>query len=239
MIEFDKFIYFYMHKCACSYTRLFLEEVFGNGIHRESARVHIPVQAATEKDRQKLWVANIRNPWKWYVSFYHFTVDRYAKGVPRFEEIFLTEDKTIRPFEDFLPFLFSMSKVRYSLTNFKVMSALNIGLYTYRYLRMCSIAKIQETKSPFHISFCENRVGINHFINADKGIPCELYKFFKEYNIPFEEEKFENAKKIGITNTSKHNDYRTYYTPELIKLVEEKDKLIVEKFNYTFEEKND
>ena len=40
---------------------------------------------------------------------------------------------------------------------------------------------------------------------------------------------------VGKINASKHDDYRTYYTPEMIDHVAEKHKRTIELFGYTFE----
>lgn len=240
MIEFDKFIYFRLQKCASSYTRDFLLSIFKDGKNRIPGVTHPSVRQTLIRDQKKIWLGTIRNPWKWYVSWYHFSIEKYKEGDLRFANILLTENKELRPFEDCLYYLLQQKEGKLPNMNLNVMGALDLGLLAYRYFNIYGNVNIDVFKERKHdselfLNSCINNVKINHFVDIERGISEQIYIFLIRFKIPFEPEKFKQAAQMSAKNESAHNDYRDYYGEDLIELIEHKERHIIKKFNYEFE----
>ena len=70
MVITDKFIYFRLQKCGSRTLGEFFKKEFNS--NSPVAGVHKPVRDILKEKNKKLFVASVRNPWDWYVSWYFF-----------------------------------------------------------------------------------------------------------------------------------------------------------------------
>ena len=162
---------------------------------------HVPARAAP-KDIFKFGC--VRNPFDWYVSLW-----ASHKDEPAFFEEIMDMD-----FKKFMYKTFNKKSGILHDVDFDVLTNLNIGMYTYRYMR--SFYSLDGT----------------FLLNAVIDMP-----FIKEgltRVLDLNEQQINNLNSKAKVNTSDHDDYRTYYDDELIKLVEERDMSILDHYNYEF-----
>lgn len=116
-------------------------------------------------------------------------------------------------FPEFMRLLYRQKGVLHDINIDKCNSG-NIGAYTFRH---------------------------NHTFNIYPDFLCKLeslrddiVKCFEQYNLPLNNEQLKTLYDMDKQNTSDRTHYRDYYDKETIKIVSERDKTIIEKYNYTF-----
>jgi len=174
----------------------------------------------------KIAVTLVRNPWDFYVSYC-----AYEKTL---EPIFsLSRDDS---FEDFLIKLLNgkskdvfhlPQKIQFPIAQF--LCEKEIGLQTFYYIYMTI------DKDPRKFILSDNELNILNYKTTVRS--CKLEDLEREFSKIFaldlkHQQKFVNSKRQNQSRRSK--DYRVYYTPELRQLVAEREKYIIETFNYSF-----
>lgn len=214
MVNTPKFKYFRLQKCASRTLGEYFKKEFNS--KSKVAGVHIPCRN-TLKD--KLFVSSIRNPWDWYVSWYHFTIkdDRVKK--------FRHGSDGPSTFKEFITKLYNQKNGTFSSMDFSIMHRLGIGPYTYRYINMCYNKHIGLLKKEDLND--DKLLDIDYFIRVEdvKGGVEELYDMIG----------YSGSTDMDIFNSTKRDHYSKYYTDELIELVRDRERIIVDKFNYEYE----
>ncbi len=202
MIVHPDFVFIHLQKTGGS----FVEEFLLNNI--PNCKQILPRhRSAREVDSKIFKFGCIRNPFKWYVSLWA----SHIKGDSFFEEI-LDKD-----FKKFMYNMFSKKHGKLHDVDFGIMTKLDIGMYTFRYLNC----------------FCssDNKFILNAVIDTDninKGLEI---LFQLDENKKKILDNLNNMKKI---NTSNHKHYRFYYDKELVKLIEHKDRAIFRSYKYEY-----
>jgi hypothetical protein len=178
-----------------------------------------------EVAKGRIPVVLVRNPWDYYVSYWSYegnkTMLRALYG---------------NSFEDFLRNLLNgKSKDIFHLPQkiqlpiAQLLFEKDIGLQTFYYLYMTyneDPRSLLISNSKFDISNFKTPIKTYKLENLDR----DFAKIFGMHST--HQEKFANSKKQNQSRRNK--DYRVYYTPELRQLVAEREKYIIEKFNYSF-----
>ena len=98
----------------------------------------------------------------------------------------------------------------------------------------------------YHKIFCRKEINRPHELKLDYVVKFEtLHEDIKKLleinnltmDISIDDFYEKNIENVGVRNHSEHEHYSKYYTTELIDLVYEQDKEIIEKFDYKFVEK--
>ena len=164
----------------------------------------------------------IRNPFDWYVSWWS---KNRVSGPTLFPKIFNAKRK--EDFGEFLKYALNGGfGIQHDL-NGNFIRANNIGILTYRCIYsffnyMVGIKNIE--KDP------NNHIMIDTILRTET-LNDDLKKFLSEFADSSILDKLNSRPK---DHTSNHKRYTEYYEYETIKLVEEKDKFILNNFNYKF-----
>ncbi|MFW5847699.1 MAG: hypothetical protein ACOCVF_02155 [bacterium] len=224
MVITDKFAYIRMRKCGSESLRAYFEKEFNvkNKVTRKGGS-HPSIREFNKELKNKLIVSSIRNPWDWYVSIFKWHQKwRDKDNNPRFN-CFIKNDN----FEDYLDKLLINQNKCKSTTyiNFDTMKKLDIGLFTLVYLELLGDKEFnQYNKKNF-----TGLPNIDYFIKLE-DINDGIKNLFKEIN--YTNYNIDNLPNLNKTN---HKPYKEMYiNDDMIKLVEYKERFIIEKFNYQF-----
>ena len=213
---------------------------------------------------KKIKIGNIRNPWDWYVSLWAFgcmgkgTLHRVVVQPQKKASLQYFKNRTKKLLGLLDPQKYEWEKV-YSNSrkpeNFRrwlkmVVSSESlpigegykespffpsVGLLTYRYLRLYSYQeKVSECKDMDYIKNYDKRNNFMDIIIRNEAIHEDLLKYRPLLGGNEVEMKMLLDSFSMKTNKSMRVDYRKYYDTETRKLVEQKEKFLIEKYDYTF-----
>jgi hypothetical protein len=237
MLITDKFVFLHLPRAGGNFVYEVVRKFFPSA---HEIGYHFPRQLLPKEYSHLPILGTVRNPWGFYVSWYHHhqPSDRYS---PLTNILFccVSEDRkldfvqTIRNAlslgvsDDKLDFLiqalpenFDYQKRHIPNLTKDVMRKIRgtgIGLYTFRFNQLFGQAD--------DIYFC--RV---------ESLRSDLMAFFERIGVANEALR---SYVLGLDkkNISEHRHYSTYYTPELAELVLIRDRQLVERFGFTFEDK--
>lgn len=215
MVVSKDFILIHLQKCGGTFIRTLMERHFGcNNIKPE----HSGVSALRPNHKDRLLVGTIRNPWSWYVSLYSkhngnpnsFMKDTF-KDNPTFSQWlvkFLNEDRKLHDLD------------------FNIIQKHGIGPYTYRMLRCYT------TNGGLNPNLIDNRLKI---IKTEGNLSANFIKVLEDNGVKVGDDIKNKILSTDKIHTSNHGHYSEYYTDETIELVRQKDKIIIDKFNYNYQ----
>ena len=237
MLVTDKFVFLHIPRAGGNFVYEVVRKFFPSA---HEIGYHFPRQLLPKEYSHLPILGTVRNPWEFYVSWYHHhqPSDTYS---PLTNILFccVSEDRkldfvqTIRNAlslsvsDDKLDFLiqalpenFDYQKRHIPNLTKDVMRKIRgtgIGLYTFRFNQMFGQAD--------DVFFC--RV---------ESLRSDLMAFFERIGVANEALR---SYVLGLDNKniSEHRHYSTYYTPELAELVLIRDRQLVERFGFTFEDK--
>ena len=213
MVITEDFILIHLQKCGGTYLKHLMEKYFkGKNVRPE----HNGIKDITSKNKNKLIIGSIRDPWSWYESLYHSHLKNKHSF---FKDTFVGTNG----FSEWVIKFLNEKKRTYHDLNFNVISNHNIGPYTYRMLR------------------CYTKDGS---LNKDNIAPIEIAKtdelsknfidILEKNSILISEEMKNKILNEPKVHTSVHTHYSDYYDEESIKIVSEKDKIICDLFGYEY-----
>jgi hypothetical protein len=246
MIVTDKFVFLHNPRTGGAYVRRILKQIFPPECFVPLEEWHTPVCNLNNDDFIKFKFGVIRNPWDWYVSLYHFQQPngqwlRFTNSVGKnntFKHFIITllDDDFIYNNKDKLFHPVGNPYLKPCIPVFKYMNSLDVGFFTYRYIYMFfdKYEKIFLNKNLNIFKEHDAYLSLDKVIkkeNLSKSLIslCVSNGFCENDKI----QKITDKQKTKV-NASKHDYYYKYYNTELIKLVEKKDKLIIDKYNYKF-----
>ena len=167
-------------------------------------------------------VATIRNPWEWYVSLWAFKKRKNRqfpkKGIKKRRYMDANSDFPTylkRMFDDEYTSQFNniVHLVGGKKIDLNEMKEQDIGAYTNVFKDQC---------------YTDGKDNVTRYIKLEK-FHTDFQKAFK---LTDEQVKsIDLSRRIGMSD---HNHYKSYYTDELVDLVNHKERLIIEKFDYSF-----
>lgn len=228
MIVCDTFVFLHLHKSGGTYVNQMLMTCV------PSARrigYHLPYSQIPEPFRALPVMGTVRNPWAYYVSWYHF-----QQGQERPNPLFLicsdggtadfaTTIRNLVTLESNAPRIrqlsdaFPESFVNYGLNLTKVciarISGSGRGFYSFLHDRLYagSAAPLVLRTETLRQSLAEAPLGLG----ASETI--RMHRFLKA---------------TPDLNTSRHDAYTSYYTPEMQALVAEMDRSVIDTYGYRF-----
>jgi len=237
MIVTDKFVFLHLPRSGGTFVSEVIRKFFPSA---HEIGYHLPRALLPEKYSHLPLLGTVRNPWEFYVSWYHHrqSSDTYS---PLKNILFccVSEDRkldfvqTIRNAlslgvsDDKLDFLiqglpenFDYQKRQIPNLTKDVMRKIRgtcIGLYTFRFNLLFGQAD--------DVFFC--RV---------ESLRSDLIAFFERIGVMSDALR-NYVLGLDKKNFSEHLHYSTYYTPELAELVSIRDRQLVDRFGFTFEDR--
>jgi len=229
MLVCNKFVFLHLHKSGGTYVNQMMTRCipYSRGIG-----YHLPYTELPDGFRRLPVLGTVRNPWSYYVSWYHFQSeeerpnDLYQcvseKNTLDFEGtvtnlVNLSADKDkVEELANLFPETFSDHGLNLTRECIAQISDSGLGFYSFLYNRLYDGAD-----SPIILKMEALGDGLRSFVDQNEVEPRARILDF-----------LENAPRL---NTSRHSDYRQYYSPGLRDLVAEMESSIIGKHEYTFE----
>jgi hypothetical protein len=180
-------------------------------------------------------LGTVRNPWAFYVSWYHYVSPKHVAtkfvswmsengrlGVTGSIRNLLNlgvNDKRLDVLIDMLPEHIDYSRrhiPNVTKGTMRKVCGTGVGYYTFRFNEMFG--------DPDDVFFCRVETLRQDLIDFFEGIRAASDEL-RDYVL-----------RLDKKNISEHLHYSTYYTPELAKLVSMRDRALIERFGYVFEQ---
>jgi hypothetical protein len=259
----ERYIYFELQKAASSYVREVLGSLSSLnyqkvGIHNSY------YEASPRKIgdlNAKIKIGSVRNPWDWYVSLWtwgctghgiynNLMMPRNRLGLKYFALnpiVFLTQRKSwrrvysdstdINNFRTWLKML--LCDKNYEVGDGYTSSVISnfSGYLTYCYLKLhCYDFRSHDTyiNSYNDIVSFDRDFNFLDFIVTAENLNNDLEKALLALNVS--KVDIENVFMLikGRANSTERQDYHVYYDNETLELIAEKEKFIIEKYNYKY-----
>jgi hypothetical protein len=257
MLVCDKLIYLQMQKTACSHIAAILEKTAGG----RRMGLHTPLPRRLWST-DKYVVGSIRNPWDWYVSqwsygcagrgalFERLTGRRFfrffEKPVAELKKPVILWRQTYRDYRDpegfrqWLKLVFDPERSK-DLGEGYAQSPLAgyAGLMTYRYTKIfCKNLTRAERRGLPDLEALKNFDSENNALNFTirvESIEDDLVEALKRAGYTLDPKKLQAIRSgaASRTNPSRHLPSGQYYDEDTARLVGEKERLIIEKYDYS------
>lgn len=234
MIATDKFVFVHLPRSGGTFASEVIRKFFPSA---HEIGYHLPRSLLPKEYSHLPVLGAVRNPWEFYVSWYHHVWPRDAatilvswmsengklgfKGFTRNALNLGANDERLDVLIEMLP-----EQVDYRSRNIpnitkeamRRVCGTGVGYYTFRF---------------------------NHlFGNADDVFVCrqetlrkDLVEFFEGIGAATDELR-DYVLRLDKKNIAEHLHYSTYYTPELAELVSIRDRQLIERFGYIFSGEN-
>lgn len=213
MVVNDKIIFLHLQKCGGTFLKKVLIENFNckNVLPEHNGYKDI------RNKNNKFIFGTVRNPWDWYVSLYH---SHYQNPHSFFKSTF----KGVNSFSEWIDVFLNLKSGKMHDLNFNEINRLNVGPYGYRYLKVYSLNN--------NLSF-DNTCKID--IIDTKELNSNFVSLLEKNDLLSDKELMSKILNHSKIHTSKRGDYREFYDEKSIQIVYEKEKKIINKYNYEFE----
>ena len=225
MIKFENNVFIHLHKSGGTFVNNKIKSYF----KFEKFGYHLPLKYLPIDHKEKNIFGTIRNPFDFYVSFYHFQKNsmkpNYVFKVfnengkcninETIKNMILCDEKHLNEIQNYAPDKFRNAGVNLTKNCLNEIKELNGGWYSRLFQRMYG-DDIQNIK----------------FLKME-NLNEELAEYFNDLNLINNSQYQEilTAKKL---NTSKHEKYGKYYNDDLIQLVYDNDYHLIKTFDYEF-----
>jgi hypothetical protein len=246
------FVFVHIPKTGGSFvTKLLLDHLPPECRLAQGPDMHAPVSQIPDVYRPAPRFGFIRNPWDWYVSWYHYMMEQkpphalftsasqgaeadFATTLENLLTLNETFEKNVRSFRDD-PRARSPQQARRMhllVDAVGIMRRLNIGFLTWRYLySFCPNAD-----SLFQQRALESSMPVPDAIRIGRfeALRDSLTEMIREFRIPHSEATIAAIHTRPPENASQRQDYSSYYEPRLRDLVAAKDRIVLRHFGYDF-----
>ena len=237
MIVTDKFVFIHMHKTGGQSLSHIIHDCIPGA---KPIGYHYPCSMLPDEYSQLPVVGMVRNPWDWYVSWYAFNT-RPEINNPLF---FIVSDgfqadfrRTIKNLVnlcsdspesqnyrnaliDIMPeTLEGNAGVGLTQDTIRDMASQELGYYSWQFQRM-------------HGDIENEALHIGRFENLQPEF-ISIMKDLKVEEVDAMQAKFDSSPRM---NASRHSHYSRYLDDELRELIAQKESLVIEKFDYEFEQ---
>jgi hypothetical protein len=229
MLVTDKFVFVHLPRSGGTFVSDVIRKFFPS---TQEIGYHLPLSALPREFSHLPVLGTVRNPWAFYVSWYHhqranrrqgplisFVSESWKLdfvGTTR-NALNLGSRDDIEGLIDALPEDFNYRKKHISNLTREAMRAIQgtgLGLYSFRFNQLFGKAD--------GMHFC--RVA---------SLASDLLAFFDVIGVA-QDELRSYVLALDKQNVSDHRHYSTYYTPELAGIVSVRDRQLIERFGFTF-----
>jgi hypothetical protein len=232
MIVTDKFVFVHLPRTGGTFVSEIIRKFFPSA---HEIGHHMPRDLLPREHSHLPVLGTVRNPWEFYVSLYHYAWSRNAAstlvswmsengrlgliGSIRNVLNLGVNDERLDVLIEMLP-----EHVDYSRTHIpnvtkdtmRMVRGTGVGYYTFRFNQMFGNAD--------DVFFCRLET-----------LKQDLVAFFERIGAATDELR-DYVLRSDKKNISEHLHYSTYYTPELAELVSIRDRALIERFGYVFEQ---
>ncbi len=232
MLVTDKFVFVHLPKTGGTFVSEVIRKFFPSV---EDVGHHLPRELLPREHSHLPVLGTIRNPWDFYVSFYHYVWSRnpasilvswmnengrfgFAESIRNLLSLGVDGEQLDRLIE-MLPEHVDYSTTHIPNVNKEEMRRVRgtgIGYYTFRFNQMFGNAD--------DVFFC----GL-------ENLRRDLVAFFEGIGVATSELR-DYILYSDKKNISEHRHYSTYYTPELAELVLSRERPLIERFGYVFDQ---
>jgi|TARA_B110000967_G_C18869735_1_gene554718 hypothetical protein len=224
----NKFVFLHLHKSGGTFVTNLMSTCIP---YTKAIGYHLPYRMLPSSYRRHPVIGTVRNPWSYYVSWYHF-----QKQIKNPNALFMamSNNKTLT-FEQTITNLLTISdneKLFQIAKNSLPLSFDNHGLN----ITQACILPVYQTGIGFY-SFLYSRlyedcydINIIEMENLRNGLEDVLAKL----NVEPKQKIKTFIQKSPVINTSNHKPYQSYYSATLKKLVAKRDELLIESHQYSF-----
>jgi len=232
MIVTDKFVFVHLPRTGGTFVSEVIRKFFPSA---HEIGHHLPRELLPREYSHIPVLGTVRNPWEFYVSLYHYA---WPRDAARILVSWMSENRK-------LGFIGSIQNV------------LNLGVNNERLDVLIEMLPEQVDYSRTHIPNVSKDAmrgvrgtGFGYYTfrfnqmfgNADDMFLCrletlkhDLVAFFERIGAATDELR-DYVLRSDKKNISEHLHYSTYYTPELAELVSIRDRALIERFGYVFEQ---
>lgn len=242
-----------LHKTGCTHIGKLLTSLLDGAQH---GKHNPPAPAILNSDRY--FLGSIRNPWVWYISLWAYGCGqkglvyshttrplsvnvqdhRPAKNPGKWKRCY-SDVHSASAFQDWL---YMMNNKKY-WNDFGEGYGINpvssfAGLLSYRYLNLfCRHVPVTLTSIDDLIAYEKQNCYINNFIRTEH-LEDDLIRALESSKITITEQQKQFIYSAGKTNTSATRNLAAhYYNKQTTDLIYEREKIIIDKFSYTFSDK--
>jgi hypothetical protein len=232
MIVTDKFVFVHLPRSGGTFVSEVIWRFFPSA---HEVGYHLPRTLLPREYSHLPVLGAVRNPWEFYVSWYHHVLPRDAEtplvswvtesGKVGFEGAIRNalnlgfNNERLDALIEMLP-----DKVNYSKRNIpnitkeaiRRVRGTGVGYYTFRFNHLFGDAD-------------------DVFFYRLETLRSDLIEFFEKIDAASDELR-EYVLRSEKKNTADHLHYSSYYTAELARLVSRRDRLLIERFGYKFQQ---
>ena len=224
MLRTDKLLFIHIQKTAGTSMMYCLQSA---GLVDQGK--HVPLREV--KDHEDLVkFCTIRNPWDIHVSNFFFNINSGGKGWTIRDVLDIDPKKDINASNEreiFNAFIRKLYSGEYASENWKGLLLPEIGMCSADYINMCYTKDISEFDSAQEaIDGHDEYFGMQEVCRVE-NLYEDVVQLFDKYDIDI-------PVLLPRVNTSIHGNYRQYYEKDVIEIVAEKERLIIDKYGYTF-----
>ncbi len=264
MLINDKFVYFDLQKTGSSHMLKILSQLpsLNSTVLDKHALYHTIPEDLVSDFQSILKIGTIRNPWDWYVSIWafgclgrgglHYRLTKVPKlsSYSGMKEFLFHSSKrrewkrvykdSFNPelFRDWLKNLLNEKKTDFREGYNESPISGFAGLLTFRFLKIYSYDFMKKSAGITDLNMLTEFDKENNFIDImlkTETLHTSLIDNAENMGISVEEMKDTLKKMVEKTNKSIRNNYHFYYDDETAELVKQKEKFIIEKYNYCFD----
>ena len=232
MIVTDKFVFVHFPRTGGTFVTDMIMKFFPSA---HEIGYHMPISLLPKEYSHLPVLGAVRNPWEFYVSWYYHIWPRDI-GKPLFS--WLT-DNCKEQFEGAIRNALNLGADNNRLDSLieKLPDTVDYRTRNIPNITKDSIRKVRGTG----VGYCTFRFN-QLFGNADEVFFCrleilrqDLVSFFEGIGAATDELR-DYVLRSDKKNIAEHLHYSTYYTPELAELVSIRDRPLIERFGYVFEQ---
>lgn len=228
MIVTDRFVFLHLHKSGGTFVNAFLAQFFADA---RPIGYHLPREYLPAGARGLPIFGLVRNPWDYYVSWYSFqqrkarpnalfTVASDAgrldfRGTIRQLVNLCSDPERHAALAAALPERFTDHGINLTRACLAPLLGANLGFYSFQFRRMFGDGQ--------DVTF-----------GRMESLRDDLRAFLQAQSIALTPAMSAFIAAAPPVNTSEHQHYSRYYDESLRDLVAERDRLVIERFGYTF-----
>ena len=231
MIVTDKFVFVHLPRSGGTFISEIIQKFFPSA---QQIGYHLPRTLLPKEYSHLPVLGGVRNPWEFYVSWYHHVLPRDAAtplvswmtengkhdfaGTARNALNLGVDDKRLDDLIDKLP-----EQVDYRRRNIpnitkeamRKVRGTGVGYYTFRFNHLFGNAE-------------------DIFLCRPENLRQDLLSFLERIGAATDELR-DYVLRLEKKNIAEYRHYSTYYSPELAELVSVRDRQLIERFRFVFE----
>jgi len=232
MIVTDEFVFVHLPRSAGTFISELIKNFFPSA---HEVGYHLPRSLLPKESSHLPILGAVRNPWEFYVSWYHHVWPRDASTTL---VSWLTQNGNV----DFSGAIRNALNLGVNNERLDALIEMLPDEVDYRKRNIPNITKeairrARDTGVGYYTFRFNHLFGEANdvFICRFETLREDLLKFFENIGVANDELR-DHVLTSEKKNTAEHRHYSTYYTPDLAELVSIRDCQIVEKFGYCFEQ---